>query len=88
LSLLVINLSSTLKSNISTLITVYAKSSALINSLTRINLINFVNLLTITSIASHFCPVPSLIESSSLTIKSIITLLYSRLGAPCSCSRL
>jgi hypothetical protein len=88
LSLLVINLSSTLKSNISTLITIYAKSSALINSLTRINLINFVTLLIITSIALHFYPVSSLIESSNLIIKSIITLFYSCLDALCSYSRL
>jgi hypothetical protein len=75
LSLLVINLSRTLKFNIIALITMYAKFSKLIFLLTRINLIYFVNLLIITSIASHFCLVLGLIESSNLTIKSIVTLL-------------
>jgi hypothetical protein len=42
----------------------------------------FVNLLTITNIASHFCPVPSLIKSSNLTIKSIVTSLYRRCSKP------
>jgi len=75
LSLSVINLSRTLKSNIIALITVYARSSALIFLLTRINLINFVNLLIITSIALHFYFILGLIESSNLIIKSIVTLL-------------
>jgi hypothetical protein len=34
--------------------------------------------LCITNIALHFYPVPSLINSSNLTIKSIITLLHRR----------
>jgi hypothetical protein len=53
----------------------YAKSSALIFLLTGINLINFVNLLIITSIALHLCLVLGLIKSSNLIIKSIVTLL-------------
>jgi len=56
----------------------YAKSSKLIFLLTKINLINFVNLLIITSIILHFYLVLSLIKSSNLTIKSIVTLLYRR----------
>jgi hypothetical protein len=75
LSLSIINLSSTLKSNIIALITMYAKSSKLIFLLTRINLINFVNLLIIISIALHLCLVLGLIKSSNLIIKSIVTLL-------------
>jgi hypothetical protein len=42
----------------------------------------FINRLTITNIALHFCPVPSLIKSSNLTIKSIITSLYRRYSKP------
>jgi len=54
----------------------YAKSSKLIFLLTRINLINFVNSFIIISITLHFYLVPSLIKSSNLIIKSIVTLLY------------
>jgi hypothetical protein len=53
----------------------YARSSKLIFLLTRINLINFVNLLTITSITLHLYLVLGLIKSSNLIIKSIVTLL-------------
>jgi len=56
----------------------YAKSSKLIFLLTKINLINFINLLIIISITLHFYLVLSLIKSSNLTIKSIVTLLYRR----------
>ena len=66
----------------------YARSSALIVLLTGINFVNLVAQLTITSIALHLCLVPSLINSSSLIIKSIITLLYSCLGALYSYSKL
>jgi hypothetical protein len=38
----------------------------------------FINYLTITNITLHFYSMPSLINSSNLTIKSIITLLYRR----------
>jgi hypothetical protein len=75
LSLLVINLSRTLKSNIIALITIYARSKELIFLLTKINLIYFINLLIITSITSHFYLVPSLIKSSNLIIKFIVTLV-------------
>ena len=76
-----INLSSILKSKRSALITIYARFSALIVLLTGINFVNLVAQLIITSIASYLCLVPSLINSSNLTIKSIVTLLYSCLGA-------
>jgi len=56
----------------------YTKFSKLIFLLTRINLINFVNLLIITSITLHFCLVLGLMKSSNLTIKFIVTLLYRR----------
>ena len=81
MSLLDINLSSILKSKRSALITIYARSSALTILLIGINFVNLVAQLIITSIALHLCLVPSLINSSNLTIKSIVTLLYSRLGA-------
>jgi hypothetical protein len=42
----------------------------------------FVNRLTMTNIASHFCLVPGLINSSNLTMKSIVTSLYGRCGEP------
>ena len=74
-------MSSILKSKRSALITIYARSSALIVLLTGINFVNLVARLIITSIASHLYLVPSLINSSNLTIKSIVTSLYSRLGA-------
>jgi hypothetical protein len=54
----------------------------LIPLLSRINLIYFINYLTVTNITSHFYVVPSLIKSSNLTIKSIITLLYRRYSKP------
>jgi len=53
----------------------YAKFSKLISLLTRINLIYFLNLLTITSITLHFNLVLNLIKSSNLIIKFIVTLL-------------
>jgi len=53
----------------------YARSSKLIFSLTRINLMYLVNLLIITSITLHFYLVLGLINSSNLIIKSIVTLL-------------
>ena len=81
MSLLDINLSSILKSKRSALITIYTRSSALIVLLTGINFVNLVAQLTITSIVLYLCLVLSLINSSNLTIKSIVTLLYSCLGA-------
>ena len=81
MSLLDINLSSILKSKRSAFITIYARSSALIVLLIGINFVNLVVQLTITSIALYFCLVSSLINSSNLTIKSTVTLLYSCLGA-------
>jgi len=53
----------------------YARFSKLIFLLTKINVINFINLLIITSITLHFYLVLGLIKSSSLIIKSIVTLL-------------
>jgi len=55
----------------------YARFNKLIFLLTRINLINFINFLIIISITLHFYLVLGLIKSSNLTIKFIITLLYS-----------
>jgi len=53
----------------------YARSSKLISLLTKINLINFINLLIIISITLHFYLVLGLIKSSNLIIKSIVTSL-------------
>jgi len=66
----------------------YARFSKLIFLLTKKNLINFINLLIIISITLHFYLVLGLINSSSLTIKSIVTLLYRRYSNPCSYSKL
>ena len=81
MSLLDINLSIILKSKRSVLITIYIKSSALIVLLTSINFVNLVAQLTITSIVLYLYLVPSLINSSNLIIKFIVTLLYSYLSA-------
>ena len=75
MSLSVINLSRTLKSNIIALITIHAKLSKLIFLLTRINLINFINVLIRISITFYFYLVLSLLKLSNLIIKSIVTLL-------------
>jgi len=66
----------------------YAKSSKVIFLLTKINLINFIKLLIIISITLHFYLVLSLIKSSNLTIKSIVTLFYRRYSNLCSYSKL
>jgi len=66
----------------------YARSSKLIFLLTRINLINFVNLLIIRSITLHFYLVLGLIKSSNFTIRFIVTLLYRRYSNLYSYSKL
>ena len=81
MSLLNINLFSILKFKRSALLIIYIRISTLIIFLIGINFINLVAQLTITSIVLYLCLVPSLINSSNLIIKSIVTLLYSCLGA-------
>jgi len=66
----------------------YAKSSKLIFLLTRITLIDFVNLLIIISITLYFYLILGLIKFSNLIIKFIITLLYKRYSNLCSYSKL
>jgi len=66
----------------------YTKFSKLIFLLTKINLISFINLLIIISITLHFYLVLSLIKSSNLTIKSIVTLHYRRYSNLYSYSKL
>ena len=66
----------------------YARSTTIIILLIGINLVYFITLFIIISITLYFYLVFSLINFKSLIIKSIITLLYRRLGALYSYSKL
>ena len=87
LSLSVMNLSGMPKSDMIDLITMYASSGAVMVSLSGMNLVYLVNRSTITRIASHSCFVPGSMDFGSLTMKSIVTSLQGRFGAPCGCSK-
>jgi hypothetical protein len=76
LSLLVINSSSILNLNISSYKTVSISCSTIIISRYSINIVYFNSLLIMTRIKSSLAFISSSFNSSSLVIKSIITIYY------------